>query len=89
MLSDYGNYKAYDKVHPVIKDRNLEEGQFIADSELTKNLYNFIGKLPDDYKQKQDVQAIIDEFPVIKRHMTIADYGKQLQKEINDAQKGQ
>lgn len=32
LVSDYGNYKAYDKVHPVILDRNMGENQYFEDS---------------------------------------------------------
>jgi hypothetical protein len=48
-VSDYGNYKAYDKVHPVILDRNMGENEYLEDGHLTENYYKFVDKLPDEY----------------------------------------
>lgn len=68
-------------------DRNLGENEFFEESRLTENLYNFINRLPEEYKEKQDIQALINEAPVNKQNISIADYGKQLQKTINDTQR--
>lgn len=89
MVSDYGNYKAYDKVHPVILDRNMGENEFLEDSHATKNYYKFIDKLPDEYAEKEQLQAVINRLPVNQQKMTIAEYGEKLQKKMNDAQRTQ
>jgi hypothetical protein len=55
LLSDYGNYKPYNKVYPVLQDRNLGEGEYLEDSTVTENLYKFLDRLPDDYREKEEI----------------------------------
>lgn len=89
LISDYGNYKSYDKVYPVLSDRNMGENEYLEDSHVAENLYKFIDTLPAESQERDEVQAIINTYPVNKQKMTIAEYGQEMQKDLNDAQRKQ
>jgi len=70
-LSDYANYRPYDKVYPVINDRNMEEGEILEDTHVIENLYKYINKLSDDYQEKDAIKQIIKSFPIDKQGMNL------------------
>jgi hypothetical protein len=46
--------------------------EFLEDSSVTENVYRYIDSLPDEYKDKEELQAVIDNLPVAKQGMTIS-----------------
>jgi hypothetical protein len=76
-------------VYPVLQDRNLEEGEFFENNKITENVYKFIDKLPEEYQEKEEIQTIIDTFSVNRQGMSLTEYGKEMQKTINNAQREQ
>jgi hypothetical protein len=70
-LSDYANYRPYDKVHPVINDRNMEEGEILENTHVNENLYKYINKLSDDYQEKDAIKKIIKSFPIEHQGMNL------------------